>query len=67
LLSFSSSFLLVYKLYNVIKFFLLFCLLVYIYIYKVMSAYRRGFMIHDSHHLQADCQEPASAPEPYAR
>ena len=23
--------------------------------------------IHDSRHLQADCQEPGSAPEPYAR
>jgi len=22
---------------------------------------------YDSHHLQADCQEPGSAPEPYAR
>jgi len=31
---------------------------------KVMAAYRR---IYDSHHLQADCQEPGSAPEPYAR
>ena len=27
-----------------------------------MAAYRR---VYDSHHLQADCQEPASAPEPY--
>jgi len=25
-----------------------------------------GFMTHSSH-LQADCQEPGSAPEPYAR
>ena len=31
---------------------------------KVMAAYRR---IYDSGHLQADCQEPGSAPEPYAR
>jgi len=29
-----------------------------------MAAYRR---VHDSCHLQADCQEPGSAPEPYAR
>ena len=29
-----------------------------------MTAYRR---VYDSHHLQADCQEPGSAPEPYAR
>jgi len=29
-----------------------------------MAAYRR---LHDSHHLQADCQEPGSAPEPYAQ
>jgi len=28
---------------------------------KVMAAYRR---VYDSHHLQADCQEPGSAPEP---
>ena len=28
------------------------------------SPYRR---VHDSRHLQADCQEPGSAPEPYAR
>jgi len=27
------------------------------------SLYRR---VYDSHHLQADCQEPGSAPEPYA-
>jgi len=27
-----------------------------------MAAYRR---VYDSHHLQADCQEPGSAPEPY--
>ena len=26
-----------------------------------MAAYRR---VHDSRHLQADCQEPGSAPEP---
>jgi len=30
---------------------------------KVMAAYRR---VYDSGHLQADCQEPGSAPEPYA-
>ena len=30
---------------------------------KVMAAYRR---VYDSHHLQADCKEPGSAPEPYA-
>ena len=29
-----------------------------------MAAYRR---VYDSHHLQADCQEPGSAPEPYTR
>ena len=29
-----------------------------------MAAYRR---VYESHHLQADCQEPGSAPEPYAR
>ena len=29
-----------------------------------MAAYRR---VYDSRHLQADCQEPRSAPEPYAR
>jgi len=29
-----------------------------------MAAYRR---IYDLHHLQADCQEAWSAPEPYAR
>ena len=28
-----------------------------------MAAYRR---VYDSCHLQADCQEPGSAPEPYA-
>jgi len=28
-----------------------------------MAAYRR---VYDSRHLQADCQEPGSAPEPYA-
>jgi len=27
-----------------------------------MAAYRR---VYDSRHLQADCQEPGSAPEPY--
>jgi len=31
---------------------------------KEMAAYRR---VYDSRHLQADCQEPGSAPEPYAR
>ena len=30
---------------------------------EVMAAYRR---VYDSHHLQADCQEPGSSPEPYA-
>jgi len=29
-----------------------------------MAAYRR---VYDSRHLQTDCQEPGSAPEPYAR
>jgi len=29
-----------------------------------MAAYRR---VYDSLHLQADCQEPGSAPEPYVR
>ena len=29
-----------------------------------LAAYRR---VYDSHHLQADCQELGSAPEPYAR
>ena len=29
-----------------------------------MAPYRR---VHDSHLLQADCQEPGSVPEPYAR
>ena len=29
-----------------------------------MAAYRR---VYDSHHLHADCQEPGSSPEPYAR
>jgi len=29
-----------------------------------MAAYRR---VYDSRHLQADCQEPGSAPEPYNR
>jgi len=28
-----------------------------------MEAYRR---VYDSRHLQVDCQEPGSAPEPYA-
>jgi len=31
---------------------------------KVMAAYRR---VYDSRHLQVDCQEPGSAPEPYAQ
>ena len=31
---------------------------------KVMAAYCR---VYDSRHLQAHCQEPGSAPEPYAR
>ena len=31
---------------------------------KIMAAYRR---VYDSPHLQADCQEPGSAPEPYAQ
>ena len=31
---------------------------------EVMAAYRR---VYDSRHLQADCQEPGSAPGPYAR
>ena len=29
-----------------------------------MAAYHR---VYDKRHLQADCQEPGSAPEPYAR
>jgi len=29
-----------------------------------MTAYRR---VYDSHHVQADCQEPGSAPDAYAR
>jgi len=29
-----------------------------------MAAYRR---VYDSRHLQADCKEPGSAPEPYGR
>ena len=29
-----------------------------------MAAYRR---VYDSRHLQADCKEPESDPEPYAR
>ena len=29
-----------------------------------MADYRR---VYDSRHLQADCQEPGSAPEPYAQ
>ena len=29
-----------------------------------MAAHRR---VYDSCHLQADCQEPGSAPEPYSR
>jgi len=31
---------------------------------KVMAAYHR---VYDSHHLQANCQEQGSAPEPYPR
>ena len=31
---------------------------------KVMAAYH---WVYDSRHLQADCQGPGSAPEPYAR
>jgi len=31
---------------------------------EVMAAYCR---VYDSRLLQADCQEPGSAPEPYAR
>ena len=31
---------------------------------KVMATYRP---VYDSRHLQADCQEPGSAPEPYSR
>jgi len=31
---------------------------------KVMAAY---CLVYDSRHLQADYQEPGSAPEPYAR
>ena len=31
---------------------------------KVMAAYRG---VYDKRHLQADCQEPGSSPEPYAR
>jgi len=30
---------------------------------NIMAAYRR---VYDPHHLQADCQEPGSAPELYA-
>ena len=33
-------------------------------VYESMAAYRR---VYDSRHLQADCQEPGSAPEPYAQ
>ena len=40
------------------------CIVLVVYARKVMAAYRR---VYDSHHLQADCQEPGSAPEPYAR
>jgi len=29
-----------------------------------VAAYRR---VYDSRHIQADCEEPGSAPEPYAR
>jgi len=32
-----------------------------------MAAYRRVYeQEHEEHHLQTDCQEPGSAPEPYA-
>ena len=31
---------------------------------KVMADYR---LVNDSRHLQADCQKPGSAPEPYTR
>jgi len=31
---------------------------------KVMAAY---YQVYDSRHLQLDCQEPGSAPEPYVR
>ena len=30
---------------------------------KVMATYRR---VYDSRHVQADCQQPESPPEPYA-
>jgi len=33
-------------------------------LYTSLSIYRR---VYDLRHLQADCQEPGSAPEPYAR
>jgi len=33
-------------------------------LWKVMAAFRR---VYDSRHLQADCQESGTAPEPYAR
>jgi len=33
-------------------------------IYPVATPLRR---VYDSRHLQADCKEPGSAPEPYAR
>ena len=32
--------------------------------WKGMAAYHQ---VYDSRHLQADCQEPGSAPEPYAQ
>ena len=32
--------------------------------WRNVAAYRR---VYDSRHLQADCQEPGSAPEPYAQ
>jgi len=38
----------------------------YTYITSIPSPLA-GFMTHDSRHLQADCQKPGSAPEPYAR
>jgi len=38
------------------------CIIIIIII--IMAAYR---WVYDSRHLQADCREPGSAPEPYAR
>jgi len=31
---------------------------------SIMAAYR---LVYDSRHLQADCHEPGSAPEPYSQ